>query len=267
MILPFILLFILGTIFGSFLSVLIYRIHTEKKGIFFGKSECPHCHKKLKNRDLIPIISFIINKGKCRMCKKPIGLHYLLLEIVTGAALAFIFLIYPFIEFTFTEFTHFSPEFLLPFIYNSLISLFLIGIFFYDFLYMEIPEIFTFPAIGFVFIATFFLPEPGLFSMVIGGVIAAIFFGFQVWVSKETWLGIGDMQVGILMGMFLGWERLIVGIIIAYLLGTILSVVLLSAKIVKGKSKIPFAPFLVSAMFIMIFFGDFIYKLYLSTFF
>jgi len=250
-----IVLFFVGTMLGSFLSVVIHRIHTEKKGIFFGRSECPSCSKQLCFGDLVPIFSYLFSLGKCKHCKKPIGITYLLLEIFCGLILTALYL-----KFQFNTTTN-----ILYYCYYAVISILSIGIFFYDIKYQQIPEIFTYPGIVLIFIVSIFLPGPGFFEMAIGGALGALFFGFQVIISKEQWMGAGDTQVGILIGMFLGWKYLIMALLIAYLIGSILSLVLLAAGKVKGNTKIAFAPFLITALFIVIFFGDYMYNLYIST--
>ncbi len=269
MLFPIIVLFIIGTIFGSFLSVVIARIRTQKKGIFLGKSECPDCGKRLNAVDLIPIFGYIINKGKCKYCHKKISPHYPLLELITGLMFVAFFIKFPFIDFEYfgTQVCggFFCQSTFTSYIYNTTIGLFLIGIFFYDLKYMEIPEIFTFPAIGIIFVGSILFPEPGMASMAIGGASAGLFFGIQVWLSKETWLGKGDTQVGILMGMLFGFKLFIVSLIIIYLIGLITTVPLLIAKKVTKKTRIPFAPFMVISTFITLFFGEFLYSFYFDT--
>ncbi len=267
MIIPTIFLFIIGTFFGSFLSVVNFRIHKNKKGILKGRSECPHCHKKLKFIDLIPIYSFLRTAGKCRICKKKIDINYLIIEIVTATIFAAFYILYPFFTYEFGELAcNFNGLLFFYYVFYVVISLFLISIFFYDLKYLKIPEIFTLPAIALIFVTGIFVPEPGLYNMLIGGAIGGLFFGFQVWISKETWLGKGDVQIGILMGLLLGWKLLIVSIFVTYIIGSIVSLILLSFKKVSFKSQVPFAPFMIIGTFITIFFGNYLLNLYLNTF-
>lgn len=269
MVLPAIALFIIGTTFGSFLSVVISRIRSQKKGIFFGKSQCPDCGKNLNAIDLIPIFGYIINKGRCRQCHKKISIHYPLLEIFAGLLFVALFIKYPFIDLNnFSEELcggFFCQQTLAGYLYHAIIGLFLVGIFFYDLMYMEIPEIFTFPAIGIIFVASIFFPEPGIGSMAIGGAVAGLFFGLQVWISKETWLGKGDVQVGILMGMLFGFKLFIVSLIIIYIIGLLVTVPLLLTKKVTKKTRVPFAPFMVISTFITLFFGEYLYNFYFDS--
>ena len=116
-----------------------------------------------------------------------------------------------------------------------------------------------------VFLGNILIMRADFLSMIIGAIIAAVFFGSQALLSKETWLGYGDVQVGILMGLLLGWELFLISIIISYLLASFMSIVLLASRKVTRKSKIPFSPFLVTGTFITIFYGEYFLDLYLST--
>ena len=119
------ILFILGLILGSFFNVLIIRLPKNKKGILSGRSFCPNCKKKIKWFDNLPIISFIILKGKCRKCKKKISFQYPLLEWFS--AISFIFLFY--------YFDNYFEAF-----YFQIIILILIAIFLIDLRYSIIPN-------------------------------------------------------------------------------------------------------------------------------
>jgi prepilin signal peptidase PulO-like enzyme (type II secretory pathway) len=114
-------------------------------------------------------------------------------------------------------------------------------------------------------VGNIFFQEPGIANMAIGGAVAGLFFGIQVWLSKETWLGKGDTQVGILMGMFFGFKLFIISLVIIYLIGLIITVPLLLAKKVTKKTRIPFAPFMVISTFITLFFGEYLYNFYFGT--
>lgn len=267
MILPAIVLFIIGASFGSFLSVVIYRLHKEQKGILFGKSECPYCHKHLKWTDLIPVISYLTHMGKCAHCKKKIHISYLLLELVCGLLFVVFYLIYPFLTLNVALGLQFDFILFLQFIYFVFIGWILIGILFYDTRYLEIPEFFSLPTILLVFVVGLFLQEPGLQSMIIGGGLAGVFFGAQVWISKEKWLGAGDIQIGILMGLLLGWQFLILAVFISYVIGSVISIILLASKKVTPKSQVPFAPFLVIGTFVTIIFGEYLLDIYLNSIF
>ena len=91
-------LFILGAAIGSFTSVIIYRLHKKEKGIFGGKSSCAECKTALKPLDLVPILSYLVLRGKCRYCNKEISYMYPALELVTGALFALLFYKFQFVD-------------------------------------------------------------------------------------------------------------------------------------------------------------------------
>ncbi|QFR38832.1 prepilin peptidase [Candidatus Gracilibacteria bacterium 28_42_T64] len=133
----YIMLFIFGTLFGSFASVIIYRIKSGESGIFNGRSHCGSCNKILRALDLIPIFSYLFNKGKCYSCSKQVSAIYPFLEISTGFLFAFI--AYFLIDFTLILNGN-SIE-IIKLIFFLLIGFFTIIYTFYDILFLEIPEI------------------------------------------------------------------------------------------------------------------------------
>lgn len=255
-------LFILGTSCGSFLSVIIHRIKNNQKGILNGRSKCPYCKKKLQAIDMIPLFSYLFLKGKCRFCHKKFSPHYFFLELITGLTFLLVAVKFPFI----IDDISFQIDW-----QQALITLFylinctwLIGIFFYDLQYMEIPDIFLFPFIGTALIGSLLSPAPDFVNLAIALGISLVFFGGQILLSKGKWLGEGDLYVGIAMGFMFGWKLLLVAIIMTYLAGTVLSVFLLATQKAKAKSKIAFAPFMVMGSLVTIFFGEMILNWYVK---
>lgn len=266
------LVFILGTAIGSFLSVTIYRLHENEKGIISGRSFCPACKKPLKWRHLVPIFSFLFLRGKCAYCDKKISPHYFILELLTG--LAFL------AAFFYWNFVVTIPSTVNPSIFNyeinwQIFEVFvfyliefslLVGIFFYDLMYKEIPDRFSLTAIVIAIAGGLLLKTISPLNMLIGGVSIFAFFALQFLLSKGKWIGGGDIRLGALIGVLLGWQLGLVALIIAYILGSIYSVILLIQKKITGKSAIPFGPFLVTGTFVAIFFGAQILYWYLNSF-
>lgn len=253
-----IIAFILGASFGSFASVIIHRIHNQEKGILLGRSKCPNCQKVLKALHLIPVVSWVAQKGRCAFCKKDISSHYPILELFFGLAFAFVYSQFP---------AHLGAS--IPQLAFYLISIsFLLLIFFYDLIYKEIPDSFSLTAIIITLLAKLISPEllPSLSSMLIGAAIVGGFFLIQFLVSKGTWVGGGDIRLGALMGVLLGWQHGITALILAYLLGGVISILLLIKGKVRGKTEIAFGPFLVTATFIVLFWGDSLIDWYLNAF-
>jgi prepilin signal peptidase PulO-like enzyme (type II secretory pathway) len=243
----YLMLFVLGLVFGSFLSVMIHRIHTGKGGIIFGTSQCPHCKKKLGPAELIPVFSYLIQGGKCKKCKKMISWHYPTLELSAGL----LFLAMGLVG-------------LAPLPLYLFYGLVLIFIFFYDILYLEIPDHIMFPAIIVAFFAAF-LPETlDIKDALIGAAILLIFFAAQILLSKGKWLGGGDLRIGAFMGLILGWQLTLLATFSSYIIGSVISVGLLASGQVSRKTMIAFGPFLVLGTLVALFYGPQLIDWYLK---
>ncbi|MEK9166784.1 MAG: prepilin peptidase [Patescibacteria group bacterium] len=234
---------IVGLIVGSFLSMLIPRLHTGEAGIFLGRSHCAKCKHILGAGNLIPVISFLIQRGKCSFCSGKISAIYPIIELSTALT---------FLSLSFQE----------NFIINTILFSILLFIFFYDLLYKEIHDAVMIPGILFALISSAIL---GNFqSVALGAVIGISFFGFQWLISKGKWLGSGDIRIGAFMGLMLGWQLTLVAIMSAYLLGTIYSLYLLATKQASQKTAIPLGPFLSLGTALAFFYGNAIIDRYLN---
>jgi len=256
-ILSTIIAFIFGNTIGSFLSVFIYRHYNKKPGIIAGRSHCPNCRKKLQPRDMIPLFSYIINKGKCRFCKKKIGSHYFYLELLTGFIFALWTIVIPF-------YTTFETSLVLEFTLMIVLSTLLMAIFFYDLKYQEIPDILNIPAIVLALFSAFVLQSPSWSSIGIATAIILVFFGGQILLSHGKWLGIGDLILGALMAILLGWQNLLLALGLAYVIGAIYATTLIITKKANSKSQIAFGPFLVTGTFIAMLAGNKLITWYLN---
>lgn len=262
-----IFIFILGASVGSFLSVVIHRISKKKEGIFFGHSQCPSCKKKLGTLDLIPLVSYLVLRGKCRYCHKKIPARYLHLEMMTAFAFIAIFFRFPFIgenaalDFGYTI----DGNMLHAFFFHLIYAAFLIAIFFYDLEESRIPDVFLFPLIVVALIGSFIMGKPDSMSMIIAIGISVLFFGGQILLSRGKWLGDGDLYLALGLSLMFGWRMLLVAIVLSYTIGAFVSLMLMATKKVSSKSKIPFAPFMVLGSFLTIFFGEEMLAWYLSS--
>ena len=264
------LTFILGTVIGSFLGVVFDR-GERQKSIVAGRSACDHCGHKLSWVELIPVISYIFLGGKCKSCKKEIGFYYPLVEIITG------------LLFLLTVFSVFGPEplrylsdirYLIVALYFLYIVSSLIVIFFADLKYGIIPFKIVFLALLLTFLWYFILPALHLkffeiqflslqgnylFSYLISGISAFLFFFIIFIATKGRGMGFGDVVYAFLMGLILGFPNIILGLYIAFLVGALISVVLVVSGIKKLKGgSIPFGPFLVFGTIVSLFFGKLI---------
>lgn len=265
------ILFVIGILFGSFANVIVYRIRNQEKGIFFGRSRCPFCKHQLQTIDLIPLISFIFLKGKCRYCKKSISFRYFSGELVMG----FLFALVGFYHPISLESNIVSQ---LPLILTFLLILFVLTIvMYYDFLYMEIPDSVMIPAILFALIISFSDPTLllrsgslvfGIESLplyaLIGGLIPFLFFAFQIIISQGAWMGGGDLRIGAFMGIVLGIKLVLVALLISYIIGALFGIFAIIFTKKGMKSQIPFAPFLTIGTIVALFWGEFLVSWYLN---
>lgn len=263
-----ILILILGASIGSFLTVLIERISLHQSGIILGHSRCPHCKTRLQAMDLIPVISFLLLKGRCRYCKNTIAKHYPTIEIMTALVFLAFYLKFQFMVPTIfgnIESTVFDAKILLQFIIYATYGSFFMAIFFYDLRFSKIPDLFLLPFIAVSLVGALILSSNSILNILIATVISLVFFGGQILLSRGRWLGEGDLFLAISMSIILGWQLLITAIIVSYCLGALISIFLLLNKKVKAKSQVPFAPFLILGSLITIFFGQNLMAWYLGS--
>lgn len=237
----------MGLILGSFLSLLIPRLHHEEKGIVKGRSQCPECKNTLGVLELIPVLSFFIQVGKCRHCKNPISWWYPIIELSTAATFLWMALRFE------------DP--LTVAMWCAMMWV-LLYIFFYDLRYKEIHDLVLFPALFAAFGFSFYVGDP--VSSLIGGSIGLLFFGVQFLASRGRWLGSGDLIIGAYMGLMLGWEWMLVALFSAYMLGSIVGVGLMVTGRAQGKTALALGPFLVVGSMIAFACGDALINLYLG---
>ena len=256
-----VVVFILGLTVGSFLNCVIYRLKTGQN-FLKGHSSCPHCLHQLKWYDLIPVLSFILLKGKCRYCKKPISWQYPLVEIATGSLFLLIF------NFQFSIFKQFSIFNFLNLIYYWFIVSLLIVIFVYDLKWYVIPDKIVYPAIIIALIFNFQFSIFNQFSIFKFSILSAlgtsIFFLAIFLISRGKWLGFGDVKLAFFMGLFLGFPDILVALFLAFLIGAMIGLGLIIFKKKGLKSEIPFGPFLITGTLIALFWGNQIINWYLN---
>lgn len=251
-----ILIFILGLAVGSFLNVCIYRIPL-KKSILFPSSFCPRCENKIKFYDNVPLLSYILLKGKCRYCHQKISLIYPAVEFLSGLIFLLLFFKYG-LSWDFVS---------RVFLFSSLIV-----IFFIDLKYQIIPDVITLPGIvaglGFSILTKsppFFESFLGL--LVGGGVLYLIaLIGDRVF-KKES-MGGGDIKLAAMLGAFLGWQKVLLVFFFGSFLGAVVGIIsfVFSQKI-REKRVIPFGPFLAIATLLVIFLGNQLIDLYVRFFY
>lgn len=254
-------IFILGLIFGSFINALVYRLH---KNISFGfvRSICPKCQKNLKWFELIPLVSFIVQQGRCKYCRKPISLQYPLVELVAG----FLFILVFRQTFTVSSLMPVSfieVSFLIGFF---LLVIFLIIIFLYDLKYYLILDKITLPAMAIAILwnLTQDFSWEQIINLLVASLLAGGFFLLQFVLSNGKWIGGGDIRLGVLMGLILGWPEVLVALMLAYIIGAVWSVFMLLLKKKQWGSQIPFGTFLTVGTLAAMFWAKELINWYLS---
>lgn len=265
---------------GSFINCILYRLE-QNQSFIKGRSYCPHCKHQLGFWDLIPIFSFIFLKAKCRYCQKKISWQYPLIEIITGIIFIFVYLetkvSIPFIgEMIISK----GIEALASFNYlilfrNLFFSAVLIIIFVYDLKHQLVSEKIVIPAIIIALTFNFFMKISPIgipagsygvnwLDLLLGVIIGSSFFLSQYLISKGRWIGFGDVYLGFMMGAMLGWQKVILAIILAYFIGAMIAVILIILKKESWKSKIALGPFLMIGTFIALLYGNKILEWYLG---
>ena len=223
------------------------------------RSCCPECGAVLKWHNLIPIISFLIQRGKCQYCAKKISWQYPMVELSTGLIFLQIF------NFKFLIFNEFSISQFINLIYYLLIVSFLIIIFVYDLKHYIIPDKIVYPAIIVSLISIFLNYE--LLNPLFSASGAGLFFFLVILLTKGKGMGMGDVKLAFLMGLILGWPNILIALLLSFFSGAIVGVSLILFRKKKMKSQIPFGPFLSGATILVIIFGSNLFHLFEKLFY
>lgn len=234
---------------GSFINVVVSRV-PKKEDIFFGRSRCPYCRTKLYWYELIPILSFLWLKGRCRTCGQKISWQYPIIEAITGGG---------FFLGTFLLYGNFA----LLVWFLALFS-FLILIAAYDARYLVIPDwavvsLLVWAALG----KLWFERDTIVMSALAGGVLA-LFFLLLFIISRGRWLGGGDVKLAAGLGFWVGWPEILVLFGVAYIAGGLVAALLLVLGRAQPKQKIAFGPLLILGALTAFLWGNEIIQWYLK---
>jgi leader peptidase (prepilin peptidase)/N-methyltransferase len=274
-----VILAVVGLCLGSFVNALVWRLHeqelenSKKKisskrlaelSIVKGHSMCPHCKHKLAAIDLIPLFSWLSVKGKCRYCGEPISSQYPLVELITALLFIASYIWWPF---------HIYGSQLVLFIFWLLLLVGLLALILYDLRWFLLPNRIIYPlgCLALIYAITNVIsanrPLAALLNTVIAVAIGGGIFYALFQLSNGRWIGGGDVRLGWLLGLIAGTPgRSILFIFLASILGTIVSLPLLSAHRLKRSSVIPFGPFLIAGAIITQLFGTNIIHWYTTAF-
>lgn len=258
------IIFIFGLMIGSFLNVVIARMD-ELETVVNTRSHCPKCKKDLAWNDLVPLLSFVLLRAKCRYCKEKISWQYPIVELATGLSFVGIY------NYVFNQPMADQWRIFVLVAYLIIVA-FLVVLFVYDLRKLLVPDGIVLPAIGlalvFQVIAILYLPgyrlnwlDLGLGVLIGAGVPALLSLP-----SKGKWMGYGDIGLGALMGIILGYPLAIVGMFLAFCSGGVIGSLLLVLGKKKLTSAVPFGPFLMAATFAALLYGQRMLDWYLAFF-
>lgn len=222
---------LIGLFVGSFLNVLVYR-YQKLQTIVAGRSACPHCGHTLAWFDLVPLLSYVLLLGKCRYCKKSISAQYPIVELLSALLAMFC---YRQFGLTLTGIAT----------WVALSLLLVVAVI--DLYHYLIPDLYVQIAIIASFIALFSRAEILSLDPVWAVVLAGGGLAFLVLVSGERWMGMGDIGLGVTMGLLVGLKGTAVGLGFAFIAGALVGLGLLFANKKSFKDMVPFGPFLVAA--------------------
>jgi prepilin signal peptidase PulO-like enzyme (type II secretory pathway) len=279
-----IVFFIFGSIIGSFLNVVLYRFNTGKG--LGGRSKCSSCKRTLDARDLFPILSWVLLRGRCRTCESKISPQYVLVEIFTAALFLFVYLKNA--ALWETSPLIFSVSTAISLIIMSLLVLITV----YDLKHKIIPDEFSYSFAIIAFLQIFlnfnyetssiYLGIPlssGGLVMLLSGVFVAFPFYFLWLISSGKWMGLGDAKLALGIGWLLGIKYGFSAVVFAFWIGAVISLIVMGAiafvkyisrktkgrgiaglgrglknlSSVRFQSEIPFAPFLILGLLIVFF--------------
>ncbi|MDZ7744364.1 MAG: prepilin peptidase [Candidatus Saccharibacteria bacterium] len=275
----YVILFIYGLALGSFVNALVFRIHQSIKHAktrkskkiksknslwqgdygLFGRSMCPHCKHALNPKDLIPLVSWLTLKGRCRYCHKSINWQYPAVELTTGLLFVMSYLAWPY---------GFELAGWVLFVSWLVLLTGLVALTVYDIKWMLLPNKLVYPlGIFWVVVSIVWVLFQGnlsdIFSLVLATIVGGGFFWILFQVSDGRWIGGGDVKLGFLLGLLAGSALKAAGVIfLSSIIGTITVLPFLLTKRLQVANKIPFGPFLIIAGIIMFLWGDLLVQWY-----
>jgi len=242
-----ILVFICGSMIGSFLNVVIYRFPREKS-IMYPPSRCPKCNREIPAYDNIPIFSWLFLKGKCRNCKEPINFRYPFVELLTGILLTLAYLNFGI-----------SWEWL----FLSYFICILIAISWIDIDHLLILNSLTYPSIIIGLIFNFSKENiiQSLLGAIVGGLFIYLLAKISLLILKKEGMGMGDVTFVTVLGAWLGLNYLVGTLIISFFIGSLVGLILM---FLRGKSDyFPFGPSLAGGAIIVLLTNNYLFEWYI----
>lgn len=241
---------LLGLLIGSFLNVVIFRVPRGESIVSPG-SHCPACGHALRAGELIPVISFLIQKRQCRQCQSRISWRYPLVELLTGVLF--------FITATLSLSNETHPARLLL---NLVFVAVLIALSFIDLDTFRLPDVLTLPLLGIGIIGAFLIPgNPGGWNSVSSALGAGgLFWGIAR--AYPQGMGLGDVKLVAALGAFLGFPSIFLAVFMGSFAGAFIGIFLLLVGRQRFRQQIPFGPYLALGAFLALLWGTQIFTWY-----
>lgn len=253
--------FFFGISVGSFLNVVIDRLETNES-ILTGRSHCDSCKHVLRWYDLIPIVSFIFLRGKCRYCGKSLRLQYPLVEFVTGTLFVLVWTNLANGCELFAN-THELVLHLPPTTYHLLVVSAMIVVFVYDLKHKIIPDKVILPTVLVSSLYTLYSPfTPFFLNQWFSAIGAGLFFLCLILATKGRGMGMGDVKLVFLMGLVLGWPKILIALYLSFISGALIGLLLIAIGKKRFGQEIPFGPFLSASTIATLLYGNFLLHLF-----
>jgi prepilin signal peptidase PulO-like enzyme (type II secretory pathway) len=262
----FVVLIVLGLCFGSFIGALVWRLHTGKNFVS-DRSQCEACGHTLAAIDLVPVLSWLFLRGKCRYCRAKISWQNPLLEVGVAALFVVSYLCWPITLNGLASFAIWASFFIWLAYLVGLVALFV-----YDARWMLLPDSVVVILVGLGLVDVLLrlsinhsLTFVGFIQHVILGAAAlGGFYWLLYTISKGKWVGYGDVKLGVFMGLVLGWPGALATLFLANIIGFLFVVPGLLMGKLNRQSRVPFGPFMIIAFIIIGLFGQSIINWYLA---
>jgi leader peptidase (prepilin peptidase) / N-methyltransferase len=243
-----------GLVFGSFYNVVIYRLPRELN-LSRPASACPGCGARIKPYDNIPVISYLLLRGKCRACGRKISPVYPAVEILTATGFVLVYL---------NAGRTLSLEFFAGCLFTS--TLIVLG--FIDAHHQILPDAITLPGLILALAYSFFRNDLTFRGALLGAVAGAGFlllvYGAYLLIRRKEGLGMGDVSMMLMVGAYLGPLRTLLVLILASFAGALVGVYLIARRGKDFQFALPFGTFIAPAAFVAMLWGDRIIRAYLG---
>ncbi len=245
---------LLSLCWGSFLNVVIYRVPLGMS-LSHPPSTCPACLKRIKPQDNIPILSYLMLRGRCRSCGVRVSPRYVFVEALTPVVMVLLFFKFG-LGWAFAVFALFSSA--------------LIVLAFIDYDHKLLPDRIVFPAAAAGLAYAFFRPDmslgQALLGAAVGGGFLLLVFGLYYLIRRKEGLGMGDVTMMVMVGLYLGWPKTVLTLILGSFAGALAGGILMAVRKKDLQFALPFGTFLAPAAYVALVWGDRIISAYLSLY-